>query len=144
MVKKFVIDSFHKYIEKYYQLKGRSRVDNHHVITVAAVVAPDFIHCVPDNKGRLHQHFYIIVNQILEGDANLVDNNTVFVAVHYGDKEGMEDQIKGLEPGKPIEIRGKFIPSSEAYKSEDNPGYPVLHFTHHPIGYIVYDGVKYE
>ena len=140
-------DIFHRYIEKYYRQKDRSRQkhdDNHNVVTVSAVVSTEFIHCQPDLKGTLHQHFYVYIKELLEGDKNLIDLTTVFVAVHYGDEESIAEPIPGLVPGRPITIRGKFVPASEAYKSEDNPGYPVLHFTHHPVGYILYEGKRYE
>lgn len=146
MVNKHSIDSFHRRLEEYYKLKDppQNHVDNHNVITVSASVAPEFIHCLPDHKGRMHQHFYVIINSVLEGDKALVDNNTVFVAAHYGDEAGMPEPIPDIQPGNPIVIKGKFVPGREAYKSDDNPGYPVLHFTHHPVGYILHGGVKYE
>jgi hypothetical protein len=68
----------------------------------------------------------------------------VFVAARYGDAEGFREPVPNLTPGEPITIKGKFIPAWKAYKTADNPGYPVLHFTHHPLGYIIYGGVKYE
>lgn len=142
-----LIDSIHHHIEKYYQGQGKSdrkELDLHNVITVSARVADEFIHCSPDLKGIEHQHFYIYIEEILEGDATLVDNTTVFVAVHYGDPDGIAAPVPNLVPGQPIVARGKFVPARQAYKTQDNPGYPVLHFTHHPIGYIIYDGVKYE
>ena len=142
-----VIDSCHKHIEKYYSEKrkgNRKELDFHNVITVSAKIADEFIHCAPDHKGKEHQHFYIYLEEIQEGDASLVDDTTIFVAVHYGDAEGIAEPIPNLNPGQPIIIKGKFVPARQAYKTEDNPGFPVLHFTHHPIGYIIYDGVRYE
>lgn len=142
-----LIESYHNHIEKYYRGRGkagRQESDLHNVITVSAKVADEFIHCAPDLKGTEHQHFYIYIQEILEGDASLVDNTTVFVAIHYGDQDGIAEPIPNLVPGQPIVVSGKFIPARQAYKTEDNPGYPVLHFTHHPIGFIIYNGIKYE
>lgn len=147
MTYKRVIKAAHKHIDKYYAAIGRSRrehTDSHNVVTVSATVTPEFIHVLPDLKGTMHQHFYISINEVLEGDKKLIDNNTVFVAVHYGDEDGLKDPVPNLQPGRPIVIKGKFVPTSQAYRSDDNPGYPVLHYTHHPIGYIVYEGTTYE
>lgn len=117
---------------------------NENIITVSAVVAEDFLHCLPDLEGKMHQHFYIRIKEVLEGDRRIVDAKTVFVAVHYGDEEGLPEPIPCLTPGEPIIIRGQFIPAAEAYQTDDNPCFPVLHYTHHPVGYVIYDGVKYE
>jgi len=115
-----------------------------HIITVTGKVADESIHCKPDLKGEEHQHFYIDLEEVLEGDPRLVDNNKIFVAARYGDVEGFPEPIPNIIPGEPIIIKGKFVPASKAYTTEDNPGYPVLHFTHHPLGYIIYDGAKHE
>jgi hypothetical protein len=123
---------------------GGIYLDQQHVITVAGKVADESVYCKPDLKGEMHQHFYVDLDEVLEGDSGLVDNTMIFVAARFGDSDGFLEPVPCLAPGKPIIIRGKFIPSWAAYKTEDNPGYPVLHFTHHPLGYIIYDGVKYE
>ena len=143
---KRTLNAIRRKIHKHFSLHGLK--EDHaepldHILTVSAVIA-DPCYCAPDLKGNLHQHFFVNIKEILEGDKNLVDNNTVFVAVHYGDEEGLKEPLPGIEPGKPIIIRGKFVRAADAYKTVDNPGYPVLHFTHHPIGYIEYDGVRYE
>lgn len=147
MIHQRIIDSFHEHIQKYYINKGRVRDnhdDLHNVLTVSAIVCPNFIHCLPDHKGAMHQHFYINITKVLEGDESLVDNNTVFVAVHYGDSQGIREEIPGLTAGQPIDIKGKFIPAAKAYRTDDNPCFPVLHFTHHPVGYVIYNEIRYE
>lgn len=132
---KKLIYSFHRYIDRYYDLT--------HVITVSATIADDFIHSMRDHKGALHQHFFIDIENVLDGGENPVEKK-VFVAARYGDKSGLKEPVRDLAPGNPIVLRGKYIPTDEAYKTGDNPGFPVLHFTHHPVGYIIYNGVKYE
>lgn len=140
-----VIWSLHKYIEKYYKLfKFPQKLPEKNVITVSAEIVDRFIVCMADHKGALHQHFFITIGQVVEGDKTIVENKPVFVAVRYGDKAGLEAPVPDLEPGSAIIIRGVYIPSQKAYKSEDNPGFPVLHFTHRPVGYVIYDGVRYE
>ena len=135
----------HRYIEKYYEQKEeKTRFDTDNVLTVSAVVSEATLYCASDHKGKLHQHFYINIKQVTQGNKNLIDNNLVFVAAHYGDEDGIAAPIPHLQPGSPIIVRGRYIPSSEAFQTEDNPGFPVLHYTHHPIGYIIYAGVKYE
>lgn len=140
-------DTFHYFIEKYYNRQGsprKSHVDTHNLITVLAEIALATLSCSPDHKGIFHQHFFVNIKQVLEGNKVIVEDKMTFVAVHYGDSEGIAEPLPDLFPGKKITIRGKYIPSDEAYQTADNPGLPVLHFTHHPLGYIKYLGVKYE
>jgi hypothetical protein len=71
----------------------------------------------------------------------------VFVALRFGDRDGLNHPIRGLHPGQPIELQGEYIDSGHAYPTQDNEGHPplpVLHFTHHPVGYVVYDGQRYD
>ena len=51
-----------------------------------------------------------------------------------------------LKAGEPIELQGEYIPIASAYPTDDNsdPVLPVLHFTHHPVGYVMYKGVHYS
>ncbi len=67
-----------------------------------------------------------------------------FVAIRYGDSLGLPKPIPDLKEGADIEMQGEYIDRKHASKSRDNPGDPVLHFTHHPLGYVVYEGHKYE
>ena len=70
----------------------------------------------------------------------------MFVAVRFGDTEGLDSQVVDLRAGQPIEIQGEYIDEAHAYPTQDNhnPTLPVLHFTHHPVGYIRYEGVFYS
>ncbi|MFZ3170409.1 MAG: hypothetical protein WA118_00245 [Carboxydocellales bacterium] len=144
---KKINESFHCLLDKYYPPQGKTRkgdVDNLHVITVSAVIAPASLHCSTDHQGKFHQHFYVYIKRVLEGDIDIVTGDLTFVAVHFGDSEGIANQIPDLKPGTPIILKGKFVPAEEAYQTADNPGYSVLHFTHHPVGYIIYHKIKYE
>jgi hypothetical protein len=86
---------------------------------------------------------HIEVISIKGADQSLVTPEA-FCAVRFGDKLGLKKHIEGLEPGQPIELQGEYIDQNHAYPSPDNPGDAVLHFTHHPVGYVVYHGKRYE
>jgi hypothetical protein len=66
--------------------------------------------------------------------------------VRFGDNEGLDHEIDGLASGHPIEVQGEYIDLGPAYPTEDNtnPVLPVLHFTHHPVGYMLYEGEYYS
>ena len=73
---------------------------------------------------------------LVKGDA--------FVAIRFGDHMGLKSQIPDLAEGQPIEMQGEYIDANHAYPSTGNPGDAVLHFTHHPVGYVLYHGQKYS
>ncbi|MEZ0605604.1 hypothetical protein ACAX43_26050 [Paraburkholderia sp. IW21] len=103
----------------------------------------------PDNHhGANHQQFVIKIDKVVKfegGTQNLVGTD-VFVAVRFGDSEGLTQEIPGLQVGQPIEAQGEYIPEASAYPTadNDNPVLPVLHFTHHPVGYVLYQGQYYS
>lgn len=103
----------------------------------------------PENHhGANHQHFRVKVTQVLKfegGQADLVGQE-LFVALRFGDGEGLSAPIADLQVGQPIEIQGEYISAAEAYPTEDNadPILPVLHFTHHPLGYVRYHDETYS
>lgn len=103
----------------------------------------------PENHhGANHQHFTVQIEKVLRFDGGSEDiaGQTVFVAVRFGDNEGLDHEIEGLAAGRPIELQGEYIGSGDAYPTEDNtnPVLPVLHFTHHPVGYVLYQGEHYS
>lgn len=103
----------------------------------------------PENHhGANHQHFTVKIDKVLKFDGGNTDiaGQEVFVAVRFGDSEGLDHEIEDLEAGNPIELQGEYISDSEAYPTEDNsnPVLPVLHFTHHPVGYVAYEGEHYS
>ncbi len=100
------------------------------------------------HNGANHQHFIITIDKVLkfEGGTQKLVGTAVFVAVRFGDNEGLAQEIPGLKTGQPIEVQGEYIAEASAYPTQDNrdPVLPVLHFTHHPIGYVKYDGQYYS
>ncbi|MDL2409460.1 hypothetical protein PY650_28270 [Rhizobium calliandrae] len=86
------------------------------------------VFAAPENHhGANHQHFTVLIETVLEF-------------------EGLDHEIADLQEGRPIELQGEYIESGDAYPTEDNrdPVLPVLHFTHHPVGYVLYEGVHYS
>lgn len=107
----------------------------------------------PENHhGANHQHFTVKVDKILSFDGGLDDGHTLigtvlFVAVRFGDNLGLEHEVRDLTANTPIELQGEYIAAADAYPTEDNDGHPplpVLHFTHNPVGYVMYNGVHYS
>ncbi|MBV9389751.1 MAG: hypothetical protein JOZ78_25290 [Chroococcidiopsidaceae cyanobacterium CP_BM_ER_R8_30] len=92
-----------------------------------------------NHNGANHQH--LILNNITveysEGmPSDLQVSDEIFVAVRFGDDEGLVDPVP-FEAGKKTRIQGEYIDSAEAYPTADNPSrLPVLHFTHHPVGFV--------
>ncbi|MFL9866271.1 hypothetical protein PQR67_19015 [Paraburkholderia fungorum] len=95
-----------------------------------------------------HQHFVIRIDKVLkfDGGTQNLTGTEVFVAVRFGDSEGLAHEIPGLQAGQPIEAQGEYISDATAYPTQDNsnPVLPVLHFTHHPVGYVKYQGQTYS
>jgi hypothetical protein len=103
---------------------------NEYPITVTATV----VQVLPDDtNGAKHQRMYVHIDRILDNPKHIpVDKNqNVFVAIRYGDKDGLQHRLSQLDHGKGIhlELKGMYVP-----KQGDNR--PVLHFTHHPTGYV--------
>jgi hypothetical protein len=93
-------------------------------------------------------HYHLLINRIqvldIEGaDPSLVSDEA-FCAIRYGDDLGISEPISGLLQGKPIELQGEYIDENHVYPSIGNPGDPVIHFTHHPVGFVIYEGRRYE
>jgi hypothetical protein len=105
-----------------------------------------------NHHGANHQHFTVKIDKVLaldgaQFDEPAIEGQTVFVAVRFGDTEGLDSEIPDLREQTPIEIQGEYIAEADAYETEDNEGpdkRPVLHFTHHPVGFIRYNGQYYS
>jgi hypothetical protein len=107
------------------------------------------VFAAPENHhGANHQHFTVKIEKVLryDGGEGDITGQTVFVGVRFGDNEGLDHEIQDLQAGRPIELQGEYIASASAYPTEDNanPVLPVLHFTHHPVGYVLYQDVHYS
>lgn len=115
------------------------------VVHVAATIK-NYEGIATDHTGATHQHLIITIDKVLDihgGDASIVKGDA-FVAIRFGDNLGLKSEIPGLAEGQPIEMQGEYIDANHAYPSTGNPGDAVIHFTHHPVGYILYQGQKYS
>ncbi|MCM3273587.1 hypothetical protein [Paenibacillus elgii] len=115
-----------------------------HVKATIVKVYPD-----RERSGAMHQHFDVKINELISikgADASLVDKNSdTFVAIRYGDNLGLADPITGITEGQEIELQGEYIDHNHAYPTEDNRDkYPVIHFTHKPVGFVIYQGKEYH
>ncbi|KEQ21787.1 hypothetical protein ET33_33645 [Paenibacillus tyrfis] len=115
-----------------------------HVKATIIKVFPD-----RERSGAMHQHFDVKINELISikgADASLVDKNSeTFVAIRYGDNLGLPEPINGITEGQEIELQGEYIDHNHAYPTEDNrEKYPVIHFTHRPVGFVVYQGKEYQ
>jgi len=100
-----------------------------------------------NHHGANHQHLILGVTDITlaEGiDAQDVERQ-LFIAIRFGDNDGLEDPIP-FEQGGAAEMQGEYINQAEAYPTEDNdnPKRAVLHFTHHPVGFVLYGNQYYS
>lgn len=90
-----------------------------------------------------HYHLIIILNEIMEFSPEIKDDilkckqdsAPVFVAIRYGDREGISQPIdSGMENGDLLHLKGEWITKENAY-SHGGDKMSVLHFTHHPLGF---------
>jgi hypothetical protein len=102
----------------------------------------------PEVKVQGVSHYHLLIHRIevlaIEGADRSIVSDEAFCAIRYGDDLGISEPIPGLQEGNPIELQGEYIDANHAYPSIGNPGDPVIHFTHHPIGYVIYAGKRYE
>ncbi|MEH1790834.1 MAG: hypothetical protein V7L23_36025 [Nostoc sp.] len=49
---------------------------------------------------------------------------------------GMPADAMPFIAGELARMQDEYIDASIAYATEDNPGLSVLHFTHHPVGFV--------
>lgn len=90
------------------------------------------------HNGANHQH--LILNNITleysEGfPQGMTISDRIFVAIRFGDNEGLVDPVPFVE-GQMTRMQGEYIDAADAYATADNPGLSVLHFTHHPVGFV--------
>ncbi len=94
-----------------------------------------------DIQGAAHQQLWIDRLTSLNQDGFSYAGN-VFVAIRI--TEGGIGQEIPFEEGRKVEMQGMFIPADQATAGPNDPGLPVLHFTHKPVGFVVYDGKTYD
>ena len=92
-------------------------------------------------EGAEHQQLWIDQLESLDGDGFSYAGD-VFVAIRI--TEGGIGQEIPFVADTPVELQGMFIPAAEATAGTNDPGLPVLHFTHSPVGFVVYDGKTYR
>jgi subtilase family serine protease len=118
--------------------------DKEFVVRVQAVIQK--VEADVHHNGASHHHLLIHQIQVLKvwnGTQSEV-GDAAFVAIRYGDDLGLPGPIPGLAPGKTIELQGRYIPKNDAYPTVGNPGDPVIDETHHPFGFVVYEGQLYK
>lgn len=111
------------------QAKGTLR----HVLATISKVFPD-IYC---HDGAEYQHLWIDHLDVLDGGSDI--DGEVFVAVRIG-SDGLDCDIPFLLHDS-VEIKGLFIAGED---DGDRSALPVLHCTHRPDGFVIYDDVTYE
>lgn len=115
---------------------GSGRGEVRHVSAAISRVFPDRY----EHDGAEHQHIWIDQVQALDNGPDYGGN--VFVAIRI--TEGGIGTDIPFQQGTGIELQGDWISAQRATPGEDDPGLPVLHFTHRPVGFIVYDGQEYQ
>jgi len=126
-----------------------------HVLgTIAAVLADG-----ANTGDGEHQHLRVLVTAMSPlvgpvGDPedptfqpNLV-GQTLFLAARFGDSDANHGRILFVQDA-PIEAQGEFVDTSRARPTAGNDGsdgpiLPVLHFTHKPLGFIIFNGQTSE
>lgn len=114
---------------------GSGRGDVRHVRAQVSRVFPDRY----NHDGAEHQHIWIDRVSALDGGPGYAGNVFVAIRVTAG---GVGRDIP-FAVGAPVEMKGDWIPAGEATAGEDDPGLPVLHFTHRPVGFVRYAGEEY-
>jgi endonuclease G len=118
----------------------RRREQVRHVVEVAATLRER----EPDGTGESqHIRLRITVAELLEGDSAvnadvqrvIESKDDVFLAIRVGDSMGIGKPIEGLVTGVGLDVKGEWIPREKAQAHGGEP-MSVLHFTHHPLGFI--------
>jgi hypothetical protein len=115
---------------------GSGRGDVRHVSAVVSRVFADRY----SHDGAEHQHIWIDQLKALDGKGDYEGNVFVAVRVTAG---GIGEDIPFKE-GHAVEMQGDWISADQATAGQDDPGLPVLHFTHAPVGFVIYDGEEYR
>ncbi len=87
-----------------------------------------------------HQHLIVedVAVELADGmPPAMTIADPLFVAVRFGDDVGLQDPVP-FEIGGRTRLQGEYIDEMDAYRTQDNPGLAVLHFTHHPAGFVEY------
>lgn len=120
------------------RLRGRRERD---VVEIEAVVA-EYLG-IDSAGGVRHQQMILRVIQTIEGDADvnsdldrvIAEQERVFLSVRFGDRMGLPNAVPGIANGSTLRLRGEWITCDRAY-SHGGEKMSVIHFTHHPIGFV--------
>jgi endonuclease G len=97
-----------------------------------------------DNEGGdRHQQAILNVTEVIEGDPDINDDlqrvikerERVFLSVRFGDRMGLPRPVPGMRDGSELRVRGEWITKERAY-SHGGEKMSVIHFTHHPLGFV--------
>jgi hypothetical protein len=96
-----------------------------------------------DVSGDKHYHLRIVVTKIIVDDPDVSKDlkdakakaREVFVAIRFGDSMGVQEEIKGLKAGAALKLKGEWITKEKAL-AHGGEKMSVLHFTHHPLGFV--------
>ncbi|WP_067621476.1 S53 family peptidase [Alicyclobacillus acidiphilus] len=125
-------------------LPSPPRSDKGVLVRVEAVI--DKVEADEHTSDGSHQQLLVRDVQVLKvwnGTQEDIDSQA-YVAIRYGDADGLPSQVPGLAPGQSITLQGRYIPAADAYPSAANPGYAVIDETHHPFGFVIYNGQMYQ
>jgi len=132
--------SFAKFIESYEAEQLLLAKKERDVVEVSATIdvrEPD------DTDGDRHIRLRVRVTEVLHDDPDVAADikrnidaaSDVFVAIRYGDQMGLPSVPPGLDAGAQLRLKGEWIPREHA-QNHGGEAMSVLHFTHHPIGFI--------
>lgn len=118
-------------------LEKKKKLRERDVVEITAEVAVD------QGTEGLHQHLLVTVRSVELGDKDVADdlqrviaeNERVFVAIRFGDHLGLAQPVPGLSQGVSVRLKGEWIPRDKAYM-HGGEKMSVIHFTHHPLGYV--------
>jgi endonuclease G, mitochondrial len=117
--------------------RGRER----DVVELESVVA-DYLG-TERSGGDSHQHIIINVRDVLKNDPDVAGDiervrseaEPVFVSIRFGDRMGLRQPVPGVHEGLGLRFQGEWIPKERAY-AHGGERMSVLHFTHHPLGFV--------
>lgn len=103
----------------------------------------------PDRRsasGARHQIFSVRVDEIRSdaGRSGVSVGEVVNVAVRYGDATGLANPVPRMAVGQEISLCGSYIVLQSAYPEADGDRNAVIHYTHHPVGWVEYQGRLYQ
>lgn len=116
--------------------QGAARGELRHVKARVSRLFPDRY----DHDGAQHEHLWINSVTALDGQGDYQWD--VFVAIRIA-PQGIGVDIP-FQIGHEVELQGMWISAENAQAGQDNSGLAVLHFTHAPKGFVIYDGTRYD